>query len=136
MERTELHRRVWKILYRAVDKPLHKIYALESVPVEAEGPCIVISNHVTDLDPFLVAMSFPEKQLYYVASEHIFRIPVASKIITTLLDPIARKKGDSGFGAVREILKRVKQGHSICLFAEGDCSWDGRTGLRRRSSRR
>ena len=128
MERTELHRRVWRILYRAVDLPLHRLYALESEPCTVEGPCIVISNHVTDMDPFLVAMSFPHKQLYYVASEHIFRIPVASKVIETLLDPIARKKGDSGFGAVREILRRLKQGHSVCLFAEGDCSWDGLTG--------
>ena len=128
MERTELHRRVWRALYAIVDKPLHRMFALESEPCEISGPCIVISNHVTDYDPFLVAMSFPHKQLYYVASEHIFRLPVASKIITTLLDPIARKKGDSGFGAVREILRRVKQGHSICLFAEGDCTWNGLTG--------
>ena len=127
MERTELHRRVWRALYTAVDKPLHRMFALESEPCSVDGPCIVISNHVTDFDPFLVAMSFPHKMLYYVASEHIFRLPVASKVITTLLDPIARKKGDSGFGAVREILRRVKQGHSICLFAEGDCSWDGLT---------
>ena len=128
MERSELHKRVWRVLYALADKPVHKIFALESEPCTVDAPCIVISNHVTDLDPFLVAMSFPHKQLYYVASEHIFRLPVASKIITTLLDPIARKKGDSGFGAVREILRRVKQGHSICLFAEGDCTWDGRTG--------
>ena len=128
MDRTAFHRRVWHVLYAVVDKPLHWIFALESEPCTAEGPCIVISNHVTDFDPFLVAMSFPDKQLYYVASEHIFRLPVASKIITLLLDPIARKKGDSGFGTVREILRRVKQGHSIGLFAEGDCSWNGRTG--------
>lgn len=127
MERTELHRRVWRVLYTAVDKPLHWLFALESETCAVEGPFIVISNHVTDLDPFLLAMSFPDKPLYYVASEHIFRLPVASKIITTLLDPIARKKGDSGFGAVREILRRLKQGHSVCLFAEGDCSWDGLT---------
>ena len=127
MERTQLHRRVWRVLYTAVDKPLHALFALQSEPCSVEGPCIVISNHVTDLDPFLLAMSFPDKPLYYVASEHIFRLPVASKVITTLLDPIARKKGDSGFGAVREILRRLKQGHSVCLFAEGDCSWDGLT---------
>ena len=128
MERTELHRRVWRGLYAIVDKPLHRLFAYESEPCDIDGPCIVISNHVTDYDPFLVAMSFPHKQLYYVASEHIFRLPVASKVITTLLDPIARKKGDSGFGAVREILRRTKQGHSVCLFAAGDCTWDGLTG--------
>ena len=128
MDRSAFHRRVWHVLYGVVDKPLHWLFALESEACTAEGPCIVISNHVTDLDTFLVAMSFPDKQLYFVASEHIFRLPVASRVITLLLDPIARKKGDSGFGTVREILRRVKQGHSIGLFAEGDCSWNGLTG--------
>ena len=128
MERSELQLRVWRALYAVVHGPVHRLFALESEPCAVEGPCIVISNHVTDYDPFLVAMSFPERNLYFVASEHIFRLPVASKVIEALLDPIARKKGDSGFGAVREILRRVKQGHSIGLFAEGDCSWNGLTG--------
>ena len=125
MDRIQLHQHVWHILYALVNRPLHARFAFESEPCDVSEPCIVISNHVTDFDPFLVAMSFPDKQLYYVASEHIFRLPVASKLITLLVDPIARKKGDSGFGAAREILRRLKKGHSVCLFAEGDCSWDG-----------
>ena len=113
MERTELHRRVWRILYRAVDRPLHRLYALESEPCAVEGPCIVISNHVTDMDPFLVAMSFPHKQLYYVASEHIFRIPVASKVIETLLDPIARKNSSDRSGRDRQPWRCRRRGPGL-----------------------
>ncbi len=122
------HRKVWRLLQALTGRYFHRRFALESEPCEAEGPCIVIPNHVTNWDPFLVAMSFPRKQLYFVASEHIFRLPVLSSLITWLLGPIARKKGDSGADAVREILRHTKQGHSVCLFAEGDCTWDGHTG--------
>ena len=127
MDAHQRHEKVWRILQLLMHGYIHRRFALTSEPCQAEGPCIVIPNHVTNWDPFLVAMSFPKKQLYYVASEHIFRLPVLSSLIRWLLDPIARKKGDSGAGAVKEILRRVKQGHSVCLFAEGDCSWDGLT---------
>ena len=122
------HEKVWRILQVLMHPYLHRHFALTSEPCQAEGPCIVIPNHVTNWDPFLVAMSFPRKQLYYVASEHIFRLPVLSGVIRWLLDPIARRKGDTGADAVKEILRRLKQGHSVCLFAEGDCTWDGLTG--------
>ena len=36
-------------------------------------------------------------------------------------------KGGQAAGAVMEILRRVKEGGSVALFAEGNCSWDGRT---------
>lgn len=121
------HEKVWRILQILVRGYLHRRFALTSEPCPVEGPCIVIPNHVTNWDPFLVAMSFPRKQMYYVASEHIFRLPVLSRLIDWLLHPIARKKGDSGADAVMEILRRLRQGRSVCLFAEGDCSWDGLT---------
>lgn len=125
MEAELRHQQIWGTLYKVV-KPyfLHR-FALESEVCSVPGPCIVIPNHVTNWDPFLVAMSFPDKQLYYVASEHIFRHKLASRALEWMLSPIARKKGDSGFSAAREILRRTKQGHSICLFAEGDCTWNG-----------
>ncbi len=122
------HQKVWRILQSLMGPWIHRHFALTSEPCEAEGPVIVISNHVTNWDPFLVAMSFPRRQLYYVASEHIYRLGVVSSLIGWLLGPIARKKGDSGADTVREMLRHLKQGHSVCLFAEGECSWDGYTG--------
>lgn len=128
MDAHERYQKVWRGLYALVHGFICRKFALESEPCPVEGPCIVIPNHVTDWDPFLVAMSFPRKQLYFVASEHIFRLPVLSGLIRWLLGPIARKKGESGADAVREILRHTKQGHSVCLFAEGDCTWNGLTG--------
>lgn len=128
MDEYTRHQKVWRFLQAVMGPWLHRHFALTSEPCQAEGPVIVIPNHVTNWDPFLVAMSFPHRQLYYVASEHIYRLGVLSSLIGRLLGPIARKKGDSGADSVREILRHLKQGHSVCLFAEGECSWDGHTG--------
>ena len=122
------HQKVWRILQGLLRGYLRRRFALHTEPCQADGPCIVIPNHVTNWDPFLVAMSFPDQYLYYVASEHIFRLGALSSLISWLLGPIARKKGDTGADTVREILRHTRQDHSVCLFAEGECSWDGLTG--------
>lgn len=87
---------------------------------------IVLSNHVTDYDPILVALSFP-KQMYFVASEHIARWNLAYKFLKTCFDPIIRYKGTVAASTVVEILRRVRKGANVCVFAEGVRTWDGIT---------
>ena len=86
-----------------------------------------MSNHTTDFDPIFVSASF-KKQMYYVASEHITRWNTAYKLIHYAFEPIVRYKGSIASTAVREILRKVKGGQNVCMFAEGVRSWDGQTG--------
>ena len=88
---------------------------------------ILISNHVTNYDPFLTAL-LTSRHMFFVATEHIFSLGWISRVIDSLAAPIPRPKGGQGTGAVMEILRRVKEGGSVGLFAEGNCSWDGVTG--------
>lgn len=90
-------------------------------------PYIVLSNHTTSWDPILVAMSFPE-HMYYVASEHIFRLGFISKLLNTFLAPIMRVKARTEMRTAINILKTLKSGCNVCMFAEGSCSWNGETG--------
>ena len=87
---------------------------------------IVLSNHVTDYDPLFVAASF-ERQMYFVASEHIFRWGWISGLIDYLVAPIKRKKGMLASAAVMDVMRKVHKGCNVCMFAEGVRSWDGRT---------
>lgn len=85
---------------------------------------IVLSNHTTDYDCVLVACSF-KKQMYYVASEHIARWKHGFKLLNWALAPILRKKGTSAASAIIDILRKVRKGANVCMFAEGVRSWDG-----------
>ena len=85
---------------------------------------IVLSNHTTDYDCVLVACSF-KKQMYYVASEHIARWKHGFKLLNWALSPILRKKGTSAASAIIDILRKVRKGANVCMFAEGVRSWDG-----------
>ena len=94
--------------------------------LRVEGPVLLIPNHVSSWDPLLVAMSLRDKQVYYVASEHLFRKGLLTKILLWLVGPIPRSKGAMGTDTVRACLRHLKSGHSVCIFAEGEQSWDGR----------
>ncbi len=87
---------------------------------------IVLSNHTTDYDPLLVGVSF-KKQMYFVASEHITRWKRAYPLIKFALEPIVRKKGMSAAHAIIDIMRKLRHGDSVAMFAEGVRTWDGVT---------
>ena len=126
MEHSKRHRIVWKLL-RPFARLLLKCKFNYSSPVYApKGPFIVLCNHVTDWDPIFVGAAFKE-QMYFVTSEHLLRLGFVSKLIMWLQAPIARQKGGSAAGAVKAMLRAMKEGHNIGLFPEGNRTWDGVT---------
>lgn len=87
---------------------------------------IVLSNHTTDYDPIFVGASFP-KFMHFVASEHVARWNLASKLLNYVFAPIWRYKGSVAVSTVIEVFKKIKEGANVCIFAEGARSWDGVT---------
>ena len=122
------HQAVWRVFYPLLHGWICRRFRLEHEDLQAEGPVLLISNHVTNWDPLLVSMSLRNKQVYFVASEHIFRLGWVSRLLNWLLGPIPRSKGAGGGDAAWTCTRKLRAGQSICLFAEGECTWDGRSG--------
>ena len=91
------------------------------------SPYIVISNHLTNWDPLLIAMSF-KKSMYYLASDVVYRLGVKSKLLRFLFSPIARARSALETSGVLTIFKRLRGKANICIFEEGNNSFDGETG--------
>ena len=90
-------------------------------------PSIIISNHNTNLDPVLIALSF-SRHMYFIASEHVFRKGFKSRLLRFFLQPIPIDKTKNDVFSIKDMLNRLKSGASVCLFAEGDRSFNGTTG--------
>lgn len=100
---------------------------LESIPAPPlDGPFLVLANHNSDLDPALVHISF-KPYLYFVASEHIFRAGIWSRLLRRYFDPISRLKGSTDLITAREVIRRIRAGFNVCIFAEGNRSFNGLT---------
>ena len=128
MKKYKRHKRLWKII-RAIAIPILRTMYKYSCEVykDLKGPYLVLANHNTDLDPGLVALSFPQ-QMYFVASEHVYRAGLASKALRYAFEPIAKRKGTSDTVTVMKSIRALREGKNVCLFPEGQKSFNGRTG--------
>ncbi len=92
---------------------------------KTEEPFLMLANHTTESD-FLMASYAAGRPVRFVCGEHLFRGRFGT-IMQWLADPIALPKGASAVSAVKEILRRIKQGENILLFPEGNRSFNGET---------
>ena len=90
------HQKAWRILYSLCHRWICRKFNLTYEDLQVDGPVLLIPNHVCAWDPLLVAMSLREKQIYYVASEHLFRLGVLTRLLNWLVAPIPRRKASSG----------------------------------------
>ena len=124
-KRQKFHQRVFSFLRPIAGPILRRIYAFRTDPLRhIEGPFLLLSNHVTAVDPILVCLSVKE-QMYIVASEHLMQKGFGSKLLRYFFDPIVRRKGDSAVATVKSMLSALKAGQNVCVFPEGTCSYDG-----------
>lgn len=93
--------------------------------VPKSGGALMVSNHLSYLDVFIVGLAVP-RPLNYVARSTLF-LPVLGSLIRSVGGfPIQR----DGMGAsgLKETLKRLRNGGIVILFPEGTRTPDGRLG--------
>ena len=119
---------IYRFLKRVAGRPLCRLLGFSSACYALpQTPALIVSNHNADLDPVFVAMAFQE-HMYFVASEHVFRWGLVSRLLVGLFGPIARRKGMADAQSAMQILRALRKGHNVCLFAEGNRSFSGVTG--------
>lgn len=120
------HLIVYRVLRRLLMPVIRSRLNLETREATIGRQFILLSNHNTDWDPIIASLAIRD-HMYFVASEHIFSWGAASRIIRYLASPIPIFKGAPAAGTVLEVLERLRKGHNIAIFAEGDKSFSGRT---------
>ncbi len=92
----------------------------------AGRPCVILYNHVTGFDQFFLALSC-RTPVYYVATEDIFSMGFASKLIKYLVNPIPIKKHTTDIKALKTVLNVAREGGIIAIAPEGNRTYSGRT---------
>lgn len=128
MNERKRHIRVYKFFRRVLAPYLRRKFAYSYEVFTPLGePYIVLANHNTDWDPLLLSLAFPA-HMYYVASEHIFRKGWLSRLLMYYFAPISRLKGSADVMTVKKVVKALRSGANVGVFAEGNRSFNGRTG--------
>ena len=119
------HARVFAFL-RVVMAPFFWLrYRYRAVPAPVtDGPCIILFNHQTTMDPFFVSKSFPF-QIYFFASDDLFNLKV-SPLIRYLAAPIPKSKSVADPKAVMAALRILREGGAVGIAPEGNRTLSGR----------
>jgi len=97
-----------------------RIEGRENVP---PGGCLIVSNHVSYMDPTTVGWAVA-REIYYLGRKSLFKPPFWSWFLPICnVLPIDRDSRD--VSGLRRIIKMLKEVHAVLLFPEGTRSPNG-----------
>ncbi len=104
--------------------PAWRFEYLEPVPRILPERCVCVSNHCSNLDPFL--LSHLPWEMKYLAKDVLFKIPAVGWGIKIAGDiPLVRGSTRSIKQAMKKAGLYVRRGMPVCIFAEGTRSLSG-----------
>ena len=87
------------------------------------GPLILAVNHASFFDPPLAGIC-SRRDVYYLARKSLLEWPFFGPLFPEMnVIPVEREGND--MSALREVIKKIKQGNGVVLFPEGTRSKDG-----------
>ena len=109
---------------------IHTMYrvdkkGLENIP--AEGPCIVVCNHVSYVDALVLAACVP-RPVRFVMDHRIFQIPLLNWLFRTMRAiPVASAREDAALKerAFTDAAAALREGEIVGIFPEGSLTRDG-----------
>lgn len=100
-----------------------RVYRVGSLP--SRGGLLVIANHVSHLDPPLIAAALRDRNMRAIARSGLFKHKLFAKLIDALgAIPIRENEGD--MQAMRRAIAEIQAGRVVLIFPEGTRSPDGR----------
>jgi 1-acyl-sn-glycerol-3-phosphate acyltransferase len=110
---------LWKT-NRLYCKARHRFTWEDRDPIPSKGPAILVCNHRSSVDPFILAATTRRVISYLVAQEYC-QIPGFRWFLDWMrCVPVRRDRKD--VGAVRRSLAELKSGRLLCVFPEGGIS--------------
>ncbi len=132
-------RGVWLVLYAPASALVKIRYRhLERIP--AEGPAIIVTNHVSHVDPFYVAKMVLDAARVprFLAKDGIFDVPVVGAAMKAMGHIPVRRDTVDAAKALEAAVQALKAGKVIVVHPEGTVTRDpdgwpmnGRTGAAR-----
>ena len=122
------HRIVRNLLFATLGVYVRLRYRvkIERFKEQEKRPYLVLMNHQTAFDQFILGMSF-KGPVYYLASEDIFSMGFASSLIKYLVAPIPIKKQTTDVKAILNCIRVAKEGGTIAIAPEGNRTYSGKT---------
>ena len=98
-----------------------EVRGLQHLPMT--GPCLLIANHQSYLDPLLLNSIVP-RMVHPMAKSTQFKGLLGFMMSHVYTFPVRRYQTDPQ--AARSVLRRLAAGHAIMIYIDRESTWDGR----------
>ena len=83
-----------------------------------EAPYILMANHTTMLDPFMMAAAIPQYQIRFIGKKELWKVPPFAWFANNIRAiPVDRHNTD--MEAMRACMRVTREGHVLGIFPEG-----------------
>jgi 1-acyl-sn-glycerol-3-phosphate acyltransferase len=103
----QVTRRLFRWYARRVD------VSVTGEPIDGSRPAVFVANHLSNLDPFILAYVVLPGFAYFLAKPGLFRLPLGWWMSALGAWNVARP------GTPARAVKALRAGHSVALFPEG-----------------
>ena len=94
-----------------------KYHGLENVS-SLEAPYILMANHTTMLDPFMMAAAIPQYQIRFIGKKELWKVPPFAWFANNIRAiPVDRHNTD--MEAMRACMRVTREGHVLGIFPAG-----------------
>ena len=94
-----------------------KYHGLDNVR-SMEAPYILMANHTTMLDPFMMAAAIPQYQIRFIGKKELWKVPPFAWFANNIRAiPVDRHNTD--MEAMRACMRVTREGHVLGIFPEG-----------------
>lgn len=101
-----------------------RVFQLRNVP--QKGGVLLVSNHQSFMDPVVAAMAL-HREGHYMARDSLFRNRWFGGLIAHV-NAFPVRRGTADLQAIKETMRRLKEGQLVLVFPEGTRTKDGRVG--------
>ncbi|MGV3618090.1 MAG: lysophospholipid acyltransferase family protein [Fimbriimonas sp.] len=91
--------------------------------VPREGGVLILSNHLSDIDPAVVQYACPRAP-HYMAKSELFEVPVLRTLLR-IFGSFPVKRGEPDRKALKHAADLLKAGEAVVIFPEGQLSESG-----------
>lgn len=107
-----------RLLLIVMLKPLFRYEVRGRRNIPKSGPVILAVNHVSYLDPVIVALAIGPRPINFMAKSELLKIPVFGSLLKGL-NTFPVKRGLADKGAIAHSLKLLSNGEVLLIFPEG-----------------
>jgi len=98
-----------------------KVVAPERIP--AEGPLVVVANHESNLDGFVLISVFTERRLTFLSAAHLFEKPAVGRFLRGIgALPVEEQRAN--VGSFRRAIAILARGGTVAVFPQGEIAGD------------